>query len=86
MRRRKERSEKRVARIRERERERSVFYSPRFTRCKLVIAKERKKENRKQSASVLPRDFVVSCLFSAFYNAFVRFFVGVRLWLKLFKR
>lgn len=35
------------------ERERSVFYSPRFTRCKLVIAKERKtKENRKQSASI----------------------------------
>ena len=36
-----------------RERERSVYYSPRFIRCKLVIAKERKtKENRKQSASI----------------------------------
>ncbi len=69
-----------------RERERSVFYSPRFTRCKLVIAKERKTKENRVYLSVLPREFVVSCLFSAFYNAFVRFFAGVRLWLKLFKR
>ena len=46
-----------------REREREIFYSPRFTRCKLVIAKERKtKERRKQSASICV-DFVVSRLF-----------------------
>jgi hypothetical protein len=72
-----------------RERERSVFYSPRFTRCKLVIAKKKerlKKIENRVHLSVLPRDFVVSRLFSAFYHAFVRFFAGVRLWLKLFKR
>ena len=45
-----------------------------------------KKIENRVHLSVLPRDFVVSRLFSAFYHAFVRFFAGVRLWLKLFKR